>query len=179
MKVKTKIKIFLAVLIGIIAIICQECVRRHFNINPQIWVFVVYAMSLAGFYLTIYAFCKELDEMKLMERMEKSKFIRFCTEEYSVEEEQSRFKGVIKKVLESRIYEEIDFLTSFFLCSVAIYALFFLECFWPSNFIVIVCLLNAWKCFTNTIVVVKKQRLHYGVQTFIQLLIAVGNISLQ
>lgn len=177
---KTKIKIFLAVLIGIIAIICQECLRRHFDINPQIWVFVVYAMSLAGFYLTIYAFCEELDETKLLERMERSKFVRFCSEEYSVKEEKSRLKRAIKKVLKSRIYKKIDFLISTFEGCVVIYAFFFFECFWPSKFMGIVCLLLTIQCFTYTIVFEKKQRkLYYGGQTLMQLFIAVENMLLQ
>lgn len=176
---KTKIKIFVAVLIGIIAIICQECIRSYFGINPQIWVFAVYAMSLAGVHLTIYAFCKELDETKLLERMERSKFISWFDEEYSIGEEKSRLKRVIKRTLKSRIYEEIDFLISTFEGYVMIYAFFFLECFWPSKFMGIVCLLLTMQCFTYMIVVEKKQRkLYYGAQTLIQLLIAVGNMLL-
>ena len=63
---KTKTKIFLASLIAVFAIVWQEAERRLYNINPQIWVFFVYAMVLAGLFLIFCAFYEELVEMQYL-----------------------------------------------------------------------------------------------------------------
>lgn len=127
---KTKTKIFLAVLIGMLVIVCQEYVRRQFGINPQIWVFVAYAMAMAGEQLLLCVFAKELEEKQFL-KTENSAFAIF-DEDYSVEEEQNKVKKVIKKVLKSRIYKEVDYLMITFLCFLIFYTVFFFEYFMPS-----------------------------------------------
>ena len=150
---KTKTKVFLAIFIGVLAIVCQEYVRRYFNINPQIWVFVGYVMARVGFRLLIYTFTKELEETQLLERMliktENSAFIAFFNEDYFVEKERNKAKRVIKKILKSRVYKEIDFLMTTFLCFLIFYTMFFFEYFMPSKIWVIAeswCAMDAFAC---------------------------------
>lgn len=158
---KTRTKFFLTILIGIFAIVCQEYVRRYFNINPQFWVFVVYAMAMAGGYLIICAFCKELNKTQLLERMlrmtKSSDFIAFFNEDYSVEEERNKVKRVIKKVFKSHIYEEVNFIMTTFLCFLIIYVLFFWKYFfWQSKIISIVWFWIAMEDFACAIIYTNK-----------------------
>lgn len=133
---KTKTKVFLAILIGMLTIVCQEYVRRQFGINPQIWVFVAYVMVRAGGRLLLYAFDKELEEAQLLEKMlrktENSAFNAFFNEDYSVEEERNKMKKVIKKVKKSRVHKELNFTMTTFLCFLMGYTVFFFEYFVPS-----------------------------------------------
>lgn len=119
-----------------LVIVCQEYVRKQLGINPQIWVFVAYAMAMAGGRLLLYAFAKELEETQFLEEMlikiENSAFIAFFDEDYSVEEERNKVKKVIKKVLKSCVYKEVEFRMGTFLYFLTFYTMFFFEYFMPS-----------------------------------------------
>lgn len=154
---KTKIKIFFTVLISVLAIVCQEYVRRGFNVNPQIWVIVAYAMLMAGSYLISCVFCEELEETKLLERLLERTgnniLFAFFSDDCCIKEERSK----LGRLLKSRVYQEVDFWVLSFVCFAVIYALFFHEYFWPSKFMGIMCLFIAKDFFIKVIFSEKKK----------------------
>ena len=154
---KTKIKILFTVLISVLAIVCQEYVRRYFNVNPQIWVFVAYAMLMAGSYLIFCVFCEELEETKLLERllerMGNNALFAFFYDDYSIKEGRNK----LERILKSRVYRKVNFWVSTFVGFATIYSLFLREYFWPSKFIGIMCLFIAKDWFIEVIFSEKKK----------------------
>lgn len=151
---KTKLKIFLTLGIAAIAIVCQEYLRRYWNANPQIWIFVVYVMSMIGCYLIIYVFCEELGKTQKLEtinqKLNNSIFTKLLNEDCSVKEER-KVKEIVKKLLRSKFWDNVSFFMTMFLIVSLLYMPFFLDTFINSKIMGIIVMYLAIDYFIRVI----------------------------
>lgn len=133
--------------------VCQEYVRRYFNINPQVWVFIVYAMELSGLYWISFVFREELKKTAVLDRMaekiKKSEINSLFNEKLSEEEERNT-KRVIKG---NYIYRIIDWIIVTFSCCYLTYMpLVSLETMVTSKILIIILVWFATSLFMSAIV---------------------------
>lgn len=109
---KTFLKILVTILVVIVFFIAQHFIRQYYGIDPRIWFFVVYSISLAGIILFFIAFNSEIKSIK----------------EYFKTHSQ-KIKLTTEKIVNSSIYNLLMGIVAIIVLTGIIYKAFFYEDF--------------------------------------------------
>ena len=121
---KTLFKILGTMLTIVIFIFTQYHIRRYYNIDPRIWFFVVFGISLVGFCIIFYIFYSEIKSMK--EYFENHSFFDFVSE--IVEKTKpitKKVKPITEKIVNNFLYVLISFITTMVSLTGITYKIFF------------------------------------------------------
>lgn len=141
-------------------IIIQYRIRRYYNIDPRIWFFVVFGISLVGFCVIFGIFYSEIKSIG--EYFKTHSFFEFISEiAEKTKLMTKRVKSITEKVVHNFWYDVIICITSMVAFTGTMYKLFFHDDFLARTTIYIIFLImTAWTALSTIIraTVIEKEK---------------------
>lgn len=141
---KTLLKILGTIFAIVAFFIAQYHIRQYYGIDPRIWFFVVFGISVVGFIAISYVFYSEIKNME--EYFKTHSFFDF------VKEICERIKPITEKIVNSFIYILLSFIATIVVITGIMYKCFFHDDFIARTALYIIYLVMiAWMALSRLI----------------------------